>query len=316
MKPSNHIMSPNIHLLGIEGMSSKQILKILKRSDFFLNVRKKRKLETLKGKLVINLFFENSTRTKASFEIAAKSLSAEVLNISVANSSIKKGETLIDTASTLNAMKPDFLILRHPNSGTALMLSKHVESSIINAGDGRHEHPTQALLDAAVIRQKKGNFENLNVSICGDISNSRVARSNILLLKTLGANVSIIAPPTLIPKDIDKMGVNIFSNLDDGIKKADIVMILRLQAERMNGTETPSRREFHHLFGINEKKLKNASKDVLIMHPGPMNRGVEIDSLLADNNERSLINDQVEMGVSIRMACLEMLYEIRKNLNE
>ena len=314
MNMSKHNILHKIHLLGIEGMSSKDINQILNRSEYFLNVRKKKnKLDTLKGKLVINLFFESSTRTKASFEIAAKSLSAEVLNISVSNSSIKKGETLIDTASTLNAMKPDFLVLRHPNSGAAFMLSKHIESSIINAGDGRHEHPTQALLDAAVIRQNKGKIQDLNVTICGDISNSRVARSNILLLKTLGAKVKIVAPPTLIPKEIDKMGVEVFTSLNDGIKKADIVMILRLQTERMSGTETPSRREFHHLYGINEEKLKVSSKDVLIMHPGPMNRGVEIDSSLADNNERSLISDQVEMGVSVRMACLEKLFEMRKS---
>ena len=314
MNISKHNILHKIHLLGIEGMSSKDINQILNRSEYFLNIRKKKnKLDTLKGKLVINLFFESSTRTKASFEIAAKSLSAEVLNISVSNSSIKKGETLIDTASTLNAMKPDFLVLRHPNSGAAFMLSKHIESSIINAGDGRHEHPTQALLDAAVIRQNKGKIQDLNVTICGDISNSRVARSNILLLKTLGAKVKIVAPPTLIPKEIDKMGVEVFTSLNDGLKKADIVMILRLQTERMSGTETPSRREFHHLYGINEEKLKVSSKEVLIMHPGPMNRGVEIDSLLADNNERSLISDQVEMGVSIRMACLEKLCEMRKS---
>ena len=314
MNISKHSIHHKIHLLGIEGMSSKDINQILNRSEYFLNIRKKKnKLDTLKGKLVINLFFESSTRTKASFEIAAKSLSAEVLNISVSNSSIKKGETLIDTASTLNAMKPDFLVLRHPNSGAAFMLSKHIESSIINAGDGRHEHPTQALLDAAVIRQNKGKIQDLNVTICGDISNSRVARSNILLLKTLGAKVKIVAPPTLIPKEIDKMGVEVFTNLNDGLKKADIVMILRLQTERMSGTETPSRREFHHLYGINEEKLKVSSKEVLIMHPGPMNRGVEIDSLLADNNERSLISDQVEMGVSVRMACLEKLFEMRKS---
>ena len=314
MNISKHSIHHKIHLLGIEGMSSKDINQILNRSEYFLNIRKKKnKLDTLKGKLVINLFFESSTRTKASFEIAAKSLSAEVLNISVSNSSIKKGETLIDTASTLNAMKPDFLVLRHPNSGAAFVLSKHIESSIINAGDGRHEHPTQALLDAAVIRQNKGKIQDLNITICGDIANSRVARSNILLLKTLGAKVKIVAPPTLIPKEIDKMGVEVFTNLNDGLKKADIVMILRLQTERMSGTETPSRREFHHLYGINEEKLKVSSKDVLIMHPGPMNRGVEIDSLLADNNERSLISDQVEMGVSIRMACLEKLCEMRKS---
>ena len=304
----------NIHLLGIQGMNKKTIQSILERAQYFNQKKKNRKNKILKDNLVINLFFENSTRTKASFEIAAKSMSADILNISVSSSSIKKGETLKDTAATLNAMHPDFLILRHPNSGAAEMLSKHVECSIINAGDGRHEHPTQALLDAAVIKEEGINLEGLKIAICGDILNSRVARSNIYLLTTMGAQVSVIGPPTLIPKDIERMGVKVFFDLDSGLKSSDIIMILRLQNERMDGSETPSKREYYSFFGINENNLKLAKKNALVMHPGPMNRGVEIASLLADNNEISLVKKQVEMGVSVRIACLEMLKLSRNKL--
>ena len=304
----------NIHLLGIQGMNKKTIQSILERAQYFNQKKKNRKNKILKDNLVINLFFENSTRTKASFEIAAKSMSADILNISVSSSSIKKGETLIDTAATLNAMRPDFLILRHPNSGAAEMLSKHVECSIINAGDGRHEHPTQALLDAAVIKEEGINLEGLKIAICGDILNSRVARSNIYLLTTMGAQVSVIGPPTLIPKDIERMGVEVFFDLNSGLRSSDIIMILRLQNERMDGSETPSKREYYSFFGINEDNLKLAKNSALVMHPGPMNRGVEIASLLADNNEISLIKKQVEMGVSVRMACLEMLKLSRNKL--
>ena len=304
----------NIHLLGIQGMNKKTIQSILERAQYFNQKKKNRKNKILKDNLVINLFFENSTRTKASFEIAAKSMSADILNISVSSSSIKKGETLIDTAATLNAMRPDFLILRHPNSGAAEMLSKHVECSIINAGDGRHEHPTQALLDAAVIKEEGINLEGLKIVICGDILNSRVARSNIYLLTTMGAQVSIIGPPTLIPKDIERMGVKVFFDLNSGLKSSDIIMILRLQNERMDGSETPSKREYYSFFGINENNLKLAKNNALVMHPGPMNRGVEIASLLADNNEINLVKKQVEMGVSVRMACLEMLKLSRNKL--
>ena len=304
----------NIHLLGIQGMNKKTIQSILERAQYFNQKKKNRKNKILKDNLVINLFFENSNRTKASFEIAAKSMSADILNISVSSSSIKKGETLIDTAATLNAMHPDFLILRHPNSGAAEMLSKYVECSIINAGDGRHEHPTQALLDAAIIKEEGINLEGLKIAICGDILNSRVARSNIYLLTTMGAQVSVIGPPTLIPKDIEKMGVKVFFDLDSGLKSSDIIMILRLQNERMEGSETPSKREYYSFFGINENNLKLAKKNALVMHPGPMNRGVEIASLLADNNEISLVKKQVEMGVSVRIACLEMLKLSRNKL--
>ena len=304
----------NIHLLGIQGMNKKTIQSILERAQYFNQKKKNRKNKILKDNLIINLFFENSTRTKASFEIAAKSMSADILNISVSSSSIKKGETLIDTAATLNAKHPDFLILRHPNSGAAEMLSKHVECSIINAGDGRHEHPTQALLDAAVIKEEGIKLEGLKIAICGDILNSRVARSNIYLLTTMGAQVSVIGPPTLIPKDIERMGVKVFFDLNSGLKSSDIIMILRLQNERMDGSETPSKREYYSFFGINENNLKLAKKNALVMHPGPMNRGVEIASLLADNNEISLVKKQVEMGVSVRIACLEMLKLSRNKL--
>ena len=306
----------NLHLLGIQGMQKNTILSILKRAKYFNDKKNNKKNTILKDYLVINLFFENSTRTKASFEIAAKLMSADILNISVSTSSIKKGETLIDTAATLNAIHPDFLILRHPNSGTAEMLSKHVQCSIINAGDGRHEHPTQALLDAAVIKDKNRNLEGLKVLICGDILNSRVARSNIYLLTTMGAEVKVVGPPTLIPKGIENMGVKVSNNLQISLKSADIVMILRLQNERMDGSETPSKREYYNFFGINEENIKIAKDNVFVMHPGPMNRGVEIDSLLADNNEISLIKNQVEMGVSVRMACLEMLKLSRQNLQK
>tara|TARA_Y100001968_G_scaffold215413_1_gene198168 strand:- start:350 stop:1297 length:948 start_codon:yes stop_codon:yes gene_type:complete len=304
----------NIHLLGIQGMNKKTIQSILERAQYFNQKKKNRKNKILKDNLVINLFFENSTRTKASFEIAAKSMSADILNISVSSSLIKKGETLADTATTLNAMHPDFLILRHPNSGAAEMLSKHVECSIINAGDGRHEHPTQALLEAAVIKEEGINLDGLKIAICGDILNSRVALSNIYLLTTMGAQVSVIGPPTLIPKGIERMGVKVFFDLDSGLKSSDIIMILRLQNERMDGSETPSKREYYSFFGINENNLKLAKKNALVMHPVPMNRGVEIASLLAENNEISLLKKHVEIGVSVRIACLEMLKLSRNKL--
>ena len=296
----------NIHLLGIQGMNKKTIQSILERAQYFNQKKKNRKNKILKDNLVINLFFENSTRTKASFEIAAKSMSADILNISVSSSSIKKGETLIDTAATLNAMHPDFLILRHPNSGAAEMLSKHVECSIINAGDGRHEHPTQALLDALTIIDRKGKIEGLKIAICGDILHSRVARSNIYLMNMLGAEVNVIAPKTLMPKSIEKLGVKSYTNMKKGLDSCDIVMMLRLQNERMQGSFLPSKREYYEYFGLTPEKLKFAKKNALVMHPGPMNRGVEIDTKLADNINVSLVREQVELGVAIRMACLKI----------
>jgi aspartate carbamoyltransferase catalytic subunit len=295
----------NRHLLGIEGMSSPEIQALLDRGNYFADHLTDSNSNALRGKTIVNLFYENSTRTRASFELAAKRLGGSVLNIAVAGSSVKKGETLLDTATTLNAMHPDILVVRHNCSGAARLLSQHVDAAVINAGDGRHEHPTQALLDALTIRRRIGRIEGLTVAICGDIANSRVARSNIHLLSTLGTKIRLVCPSTLLPAAIDKMGVDVYDDMESGIANADIVMMLRLQTERMAGTETPSQREYFNLFGLNKDKLNRAAPKALIMHPGPMNRGVEIDSAIADDVEKSLIHIQVEMGVAARMACLE-----------
>ena len=293
------------HLLGIEGMSPIEIRALLDRGNYFADHPTDSTIAALHGKTIVNLFYENSTRTRASFELAAKRLGGSVLNIAVAGSSVKKGETLLDTATTLNAMHPDILVVRHNCSGAARLLSQHVDAAVINAGDGRHEHPTQALLDALTIRRRIGRIEGLTVAICGDIANSRVARSNIHLLSTLGAKIRLVCPSTLLPAAIDQMGVDIYTDMDSGIANADIVMMLRLQTERMAGTETPSQREYFNLFGLNKDKLIRVAPKAQIMHPGPMNRGVEIDSAIADDVEKSLIHIQVEMGVAARMACLE-----------
>ena len=295
------------HLLGIEGMSPVEIRALIDRSLVFAENPHDGVSAALTGKTIINLFYENSTRTRVSFELAAKRLGGSVLNISVAGSSVKKGETLLDTATTLNAMHPDILVVRHNCAGAALLLSKHVDAAVINAGDGRHEHPTQALLDAVTIRRHKGRIEGLKIAICGDIANSRVARSNIHLLGTLGAEVRLVCPITLLPADIDHLGVEVVTDFEAGIKGCDIVMMLRLQTERMAGTETPSQREYFNLFGLDSAKLMRAAPNALVMHPGPMNRGVEIDSATADDVEKSLIRTQVEMGVAARMACLEAI---------
>jgi aspartate carbamoyltransferase catalytic subunit len=263
-------------------------------------------LPTLSGKTQINLFFEPSTRTQSSFEIAGKRLGAQVTNMSVKTSSVTKGETLIDTAATLNAMQPDVIIVRHPASGAVELLSQKVGCAVINAGDGAHEHPTQALLDALTIRRNKGRIEGLTVAICGDVLHSRVARSNILLLTTMGARVRVVAPSTLLPPGIERMGVEVARDMREGLNGADIVMMLRLQRERMNGSFVPSSQEYFQYFGLDQKKLSYAKPDALVMHPGPMNRGVEIDSLVADGAQ-SLIREQVEMGVAVRMAVLEAL---------
>jgi aspartate carbamoyltransferase catalytic subunit len=255
----------------------------------------------------MNLFFENSTRTLTSFELAAKRLGADVINMAVSTSSIKKGETLLDTAMTLNAMGPDVLIVRHPESGAVNLLSQKVDGAVVNAGDGRHEHPTQALLDALTIRRRRGKIQGLIVAICGDVLHSRVARSNIHLLTKLGAKVRVIAPTTLLPAQIDKMGVEVFTDMRKGLKDADVVMMLRLQLERMQGAYVPSIREYFHFYGLDYDKLEVAKPDAIIMHPGPMNRGVEIDSELADDINRSVIREQVEMGVAVRMAVLQAL---------
>ena len=308
LKISKNILLKN-HLLSVNDLAVPEINVLLNRANYYANAnRQKGKIEKiLKEKTIINLFFETSTRTKTSFELAAKRLGADVISINASASAIKKGETLVDTAMTLNAMHADILIVRHPDSGAVKLLSKKVNCAIVNAGDGTHEHPTQALLDVLTIQRNKKKIKELNVAICGDILHSRVARSNILLLSKLGARIKIIAPPTLIPPGIESLGVEVFYEMEKGLVDCDIVMMLRLQTERMKGMFVPSTREYFKFFGLDKSKLKKAKKDALIMHPGPMNRGIEIDSSLADNLDRSLIHQQVEMGVAVRMACLEML---------
>jgi aspartate carbamoyltransferase catalytic subunit len=299
------------NILGIAGMPPADIKTILDRADTYVEQNRTpgRKSDLLAGLTVINLFFENSTRTRTSFELAGKRLGADTINMSVSNSSVKKGESLIDTAMTLNAMHPDFLVVRHQESGAVELLSQKVNCAVLNAGDGSHEHPTQALLDALTIRRRVGRLEGLTVAICGDITHSRVARSNIHLLSAMGARVRVIAPPTLLPSGIDRLGCEVFTDMLAGLKDADIVMMLRLQTERMQGQFVPSVREYYHFYGLTYDKLAVAKPDALVMHPGPMNRGVEIGSELADDINRSMILDQVELGVAVRMACLELLHE-------
>lgn len=302
------------HLLGIDGLSRDDATAILDLAEGYIekNRQPDKKHPILKGRTLINLFFENSTRTRTSFELAGKRLGADVINMSVASSSVKKGETLIDTAMTLNAMHPDCISIRHNESGAVHLLARKVNCSVINAGDGCHEHPTQALLDALSIRRHKGKIEGLTVAICGDILHSRVARSNIMLLTLMGAKVRLIAPPTLMPAFPPIAGVEKYFNMREGLKGCDIIMMLRLQMERMEGNFIPSIREYFHFYGLDNSKLACAKPDALIMHPGPINRGVEIDSQLADDVERSLILDQVEMGVAVRQAVLELLMESGK----
>ena len=300
------------NLLSIEGMNKLEINSLLDRADYFADLDPLKIIQPLNGYVILNVFFENSTRTRVSFELAGRRLGAEVINISVDKSSIKKGESLLDTANTLSAMKPNLLIVRHPESGAPKLFSDYLNCSIVNAGDGRHEHPTQALLDALTIRRRLGRIEGLKIAICGDILNSRVARSNIHLLTTLGVEVRCIAPPTLMPKNLENLGVNCFNSLKDGINNVNAIMLLRLQNERMSGTESPSKREYYRFYGLDEEKLRMAHHDAVIMHPGPMNRGVEIASSLADNEDRSLIKTQVEIGVAIRMATIEAVYNAQK----
>jgi aspartate carbamoyltransferase catalytic subunit len=297
------------HILGIEGMSPQEITHLLDLSEAYVeqNRAADKKSNLLRGRTIINLFFENSTRTRTSFELAGKRLGGDVINMSAESSSVKKGETLIDTAMTLNAMLPDVLIVRHAESGAVKLLSEKVNCSVINAGDGTHEHPTQALLDALAIRRRRGRLQGLQVAICGDILHSRVARSNIHLLTVMGARVRVVGPPTLMPSAIERMGVEVFHDMRQGIAGCDIVMMLRLQTERMQGSFVPSVREYFRFYGLDREKLAAAKPDALVMHPGPMNRGVEIDSELADDIDRSLIREQVEMGVAVRMACLDVL---------
>ncbi len=300
---------PHRHLLGIEGLSPDEITLLLDRAEIYVDQNRQadKKKSVLRGRTIINLFFEASTRTRTSFELAGKRLGGDVINMSVSTSSIKKGETLIDTSMTLNAMHPDVLVVRHPDSGAVQLLAEKVNCAVINAGDGSHEHPTQALLDALTIRRRRGRLQGLLVAICGDIVHSRVARSNIHLLQTMGARVRLIAPRTLIPAEAERLGVEVFDDMAVGLEGCDIVMMLRLQSERMHANFFPSIREYFHFFGLDYEKLERAKEDALIMHPGPMNRGVEIDSVVADDFGRSVIREQVEMGVAVRMACLELL---------
>nr|WP_228446039.1 aspartate carbamoyltransferase catalytic subunit [Terricaulis silvestris] len=319
MKKSEARSSPvrfrHKHLLAIADLDRFEVESLLDRAEAFaeLSEKKVKKLDTLRGRTLINLFFENSTRTQSSFELAGKRMGADVVNMSVKSSSVAKGETLIDTAATLNAMRPDLLVVRHGSSGAVELLSRKVDCAVVNAGDGKHEHPTQALLDAFTIRDRLGNIEGLTIAICGDVLHSRVARSNVALLNILGARVRLVGPPTLMPIGADRWGAEVFHNMRDGLKDADVVMMLRVQRERMTGGFFPSAREFFWFYGLDEEKLKFAKPGALVMHPGPMNRGVEIDSTVADNPNVSLIETQVRMGVAVRMAVLEALAESGAN---
>lgn len=297
------------HLLGIEPLRPKAITEILDLADTYVkfNRQSNKRSNALAGLTQINMFFENSTRTQASFELAGKRLGADVMNMSMQASSIKKGETLIDTALTLNAMHPDLLVVRHPHSGAVDLLAQKVNCSVLNAGDGKHEHPTQALLDALTIRRAKGRLHRLNIAICGDIAHSRVARSNLILLGKMENRVRLVGPPTLMPSQIDQLGVEVYHDMREGLRDVDVVMMLRLQRERMDGGFIPSEREYYHRYGLDAEKLSYAKDDAIVMHPGPMNRGVEIDGDIADDINRSVIQEQVEMGVAVRMAAMDLL---------
>ena len=297
------------HLLGIEQLRPEEITALLDLAETYvaLNRQPAKRADVLAGLTQINMFFEASTRTQASFELAGKRLGADVMNMAMQTSSLKKGETLIDTAMTLNAMHPDLLVVRHPHSGAVDLLAQKVNCAVLNAGDGRHEHPTQALLDALTIRRAKGRLHRLTIAICGDIAHSRVARSNILLLGKMENRLRLIGPPTLMPSQIDQFGVEVFDDMRAGLRDADVVMMLRLQRERMDGGFIPSEREYYHRYGLDAEKLALARPDAIVMHPGPMNRGVEIDGTLADDINRSVIQDQVEMGVAVRMAAMDLL---------
>ncbi len=297
------------HLLGIETLSPTDISTILDLADQYAEANRNGGPtgQPLSGLTQVNMFFENSTRTQSSFEIAGKRLGANVMNMAMQATSIKKGETLIDTALTLNAMHPDLLVVRHPQSGAVNLLAEKVNCAVLNAGDGSHEHPTQALLDALTIRREKGRLHRLTIAICGDIAHSRVARSNIHLLAKLENRIRLIGPPTLMPARAADWGVEVYDDMTEGLKDCDVVMMLRLQRERMDGAFIPSEREYYHRFGLDAAKLSAAKPDAIVMHPGPMNRGVEIDGELADDINRSVIQEQVEMGVAVRMAAMELL---------
>ena len=299
---------PHDHLLGIEGLKPWEIGFLLDEAERWSNPTNTRLRENaLAGLTQINAFFENSTRTLVSFEIAGKRLGADVVSMAVASSSVKKGETLLDTALTLNAMHPDLIVIRHEAAGAVALIASKVDCPVVNAGDGAHEHPTQALLDALTIRRRKGRLSGLKIAICGDILHSRVARSNFHLLASMGADVRAVAPPTLMPAELDQFGISATTSMEEGLKGADVVMMLRLQRERMQGSYLPSEREYFRFYGLTEERLAHAADDVLVMHPGPMNRGVEIATTVADDIQRSAITEQVEMGVAVRMACLEVL---------
>jgi len=297
------------HLLGIAHLAPDEITSILDLAEHYagLNRAADKHSDALAGLTQVNMFFENSTRTQASFELAGKRLGADVMNMAMQASSIKKGETLLDTALTLNAMHPDLLVVRHPHSGAVDLLAQKVNCAVLNAGDGRHEHPTQALLDALTIRRHKGRLHRLTVAICGDVAHSRVARSNIILLNKMEARVRLVGPPTLVPGAFRELGCEVTHDMAEGLAGADVVMMLRLQRERMDGGFIPSEREYFHRYGLDAEKLAHASPDAIVMHPGPMNRGVEIDSATADDSERSVITEQVEMGVAVRMAAMDLL---------
>ena len=297
------------HLLGIEPLHPVEITAVLDLADEYvaLNRSGDKHSDVLKGLTQINMFFENSTRTQASFELAGKRLGADVMNMAMQTSSVKKGETLIDTALTLNAMHPDLLVVRHPQSGAVDLLAQKVNCAVLNAGDGKHEHPTQALLDALTIRRKKGRLHRLTVAICGDIAHSRVARSNLILLGKMENRVRLIGPPTLMPSGVAEFGCEVYDDMREGLRDADVVMMLRLQKERMDGAFIPSEREYYHRYGLDAEKLAYAKPEAIVMHPGPMNRGVEIDGTIADDINRSVIQEQVEMGVAVRMAAMDLL---------
>ncbi|WP_019515047.1 aspartate carbamoyltransferase catalytic subunit [Sphingomonas sp. Mn802worker] len=300
---------PHRHLTGIDGLEPHEITFLLDEAEQWVEANRAPTTadKRLAGLTQINAFFENSTRTLLSFEIAGKRLGADVVNMHAAQSSVKKGETLIDTAMTLNAMRADVIVIRHMSSGAVRLIADKVDCPVLNAGDGRHEHPTQALLDALTIRRRLGSIANKRVVICGDLLHSRVARSNILALTALAAEVRVCAPSTLMPPEIERMGVTTFTDFDQAIAHADVVMMLRLQTERMSGGYVPSVREYHLRYGLTMERLERHAPDALVMHPGPMNRGVEIDSAVADHVERSAITEQVAMGVAVRMACLDVL---------
>ena len=307
-KKTTAIKSTSKHLLGIQNLSILEAKKILEEAKSFISLNRSpsKKLDILRGKTQINLFFEPSTRTQSSFDLAGKRLGADVMTMNVGNSALKKGETLMDTAMTLNAMHPDIIVIRHQDSGAPNLLSQKVNCAVINAGDGQREHPTQALLDALTIINRKGKIEGLKIAICGDILHSRVARSNIYLMNMLGAEVNVIGPKTLMPSSIERLGVKSFTDMKKGLDKCDIVMMLRLQNERMTSSYLSSNREYYEYYGLTPDKLEHAKSDALIMHPGPMNRGIEIDTILADDINKSVIKEQVELGVAVRMACLKI----------